>query len=278
MGAEPRALVPTLMGWLGAFSSVALVAGLGLWVYDLATRDARSVPVVRAMEGPTRVAPDEPGGFEAAHQGYSVNGIASEKSGPPLADRVVLAPAADGPVASDLPMGSAEAAPPPDPAAALRSAVEGALSEVLGMPAPDEANPAAAPDAGSEEGAANDTQVPPRRPRTAAVTRGAAGADPAPLAPGAARSLDPRKIAAGAQLVQLGAFDSRAEADEAWADLSAAFSDFLATHPKVVEAYAAGGRTTYRLRAYGFDNLAAARNFCSVLVTERVDCIPVVAD
>lgn len=287
--------MPALMGWMGAFSSLALVAGLGFWVYDLATRDARSVPVVRALEGPSRLAPENPGGFEAAHQGYEVNRIASEKGDEaPLADRVVLAPDQVGPEAGDLPVAAAKA-PPADPAEALRSAVEGALSEVLGLPSPaapgaDEeeegggasgADPdAAADETGSEEGAdAAALFRPVPRPgattEISMVTRASASAQPAVLVPAVAVEVDPGAIESGSRLVQFGAYETRAEADAAWMTLAAGYSDYLALHPKVVEETTVNGRVFYRLRAFGFNDLNAARNFCAMLVAEKVDCIPV---
>jgi len=77
------------------------------------------------------------------------------------------------------------------------------------------------------------------------------------------------------RLVQLGAFDSRDEADAVWSSLSASYYDYFALHPKVVEEATANGKTFYRLRAFGFDDLAAAQNFCAMLVAAKVDCIPV---
>ena len=46
----------------GAAVFLALVAGMGLWSYRLGTRDAAAVPIIRAMEGPARVEPADPGG------------------------------------------------------------------------------------------------------------------------------------------------------------------------------------------------------------------------
>ena len=42
--------------------SLALILGIGVWGYHLAVRDATGVPVVQAMDGPMRVAPQDPGG------------------------------------------------------------------------------------------------------------------------------------------------------------------------------------------------------------------------
>ncbi|MCF1710061.1 SPOR domain-containing protein [Tabrizicola sp. J26] len=76
----------------GALTSLALVIGLGVWGYKLAVRDVSGIPVVRAMAGPMRIAPQEPGGEIAAHVGLSVNEIAAEGGAAPLPERMVLAP------------------------------------------------------------------------------------------------------------------------------------------------------------------------------------------
>ncbi|MBL4917805.1 SPOR domain-containing protein [Szabonella alba] len=77
----------------GAMTSVALVLGLGYWGYKLAVRDVHGIPVVRALEGPMRIAPEDPGGVITAHQGLSVNSVAEIGVASPPADRLVLAPA-----------------------------------------------------------------------------------------------------------------------------------------------------------------------------------------
>ncbi len=45
---------------------------------------------------------------------------------------------------------------------------------------------------------------------------------------------------------------------------------------RLIQRAESGGRTFYRLRAMGFDDLADARRFCSALVAEEAACIPVV--
>ena len=203
-----------------------------------------------------------------------------------MADQVTLAPDPVGPEETDKPVAAAKVAPP-DPATALRSAVEGALSEVLGLPGPDAPAdsgtsvpiPDVEPEAGTDEGAdAGPVIRPMPRPGTAGavamVTRASATDMPASLGPRTAE-VDPDGIGSGSRLVQLGAFDSRDEADAVWSSLSASYYDYFALHPKVVEEATANGKTFYRLRAFGFDDLAAAQNFCAMLVAAKVDCIPV---
>lgn len=77
----------------GAAVSVALVVGLAVWGYQLAVRAARGVPVVQAEAGPMRVAPDDPGGAQMAHQGLAVNNVAAVGEVAAPADRLMLAPA-----------------------------------------------------------------------------------------------------------------------------------------------------------------------------------------
>ena len=46
----------------GRSSRLALVVGIGVWGYKLLVRDVSGVPVVRAVEGPMRIQPENPGG------------------------------------------------------------------------------------------------------------------------------------------------------------------------------------------------------------------------
>lgn len=78
--------------YAGAVLSLALVAGVGVWGYKLLVRDVTGIPVVRAMEGPMREAPANPGGEVAAHTGLAVNTVAAVGAAAPPEDRLVLAP------------------------------------------------------------------------------------------------------------------------------------------------------------------------------------------
>ena len=93
------------LNWAGAFLSILLIAGLATWGWKLWVRDVAGVPVVRALEGPMRVAPEEPGGLASNYQGLTVNRIAEERVDEAPSDRLVLAPEPTGLNAEeDLPM------------------------------------------------------------------------------------------------------------------------------------------------------------------------------
>ena len=68
----------------GAVTSVALLIGAGIWGYRIAVRNVMGVPVIHAMEGPMRIAPENPGGEQAEHQGLSVNDVAAVVNADPV--------------------------------------------------------------------------------------------------------------------------------------------------------------------------------------------------
>lgn len=146
--AKPSVGAGKFVNAAGAVVSLGLIIGVGYWGYDLVMRDVTGVPVVRAMEGPMRVAPDNPGGEVALHTGLSVNEVAAvgEASGPE--DSVVLAPPVVDLAAEDLnatPTAEAEViTSTPEPAPEAVAEADG--------PAPTEAlAEVAAPDETSEE-------------------------------------------------------------------------------------------------------------------------------
>ena len=83
-------------------------------------------------------------------------------------------------------------------------------------------------------------------------------------------------IAPGSALVQFGAYDSQAVAEQEWKRISSDLSSFLGGQKRVIQKAQSGGRTFYRLRAAGFKDIADARRFCSA-VTTKAECYPVIA-
>jgi hypothetical protein len=90
--ATQGASVTTILNWAGAIVSLTLLGGLAWWGWQLLVRDVSGVPVITALEGPMRVAPEDPGGIIAEHQGLAVNRIPAVGEAAPGAEMVVLAP------------------------------------------------------------------------------------------------------------------------------------------------------------------------------------------
>jgi hypothetical protein len=150
--APMRSNLSTALNWVGAILSLGLIAGLGYWAYQLVVRDVTGVPVVRAMEGPMRIAPEDPGGSTAAYQGLAVNAIAAEGTAEAPAEMVVLAPVEVNLTPEDRAMSAllpdAPEAPIAEVAAQPLSAIDLAVAAALGedasvMLASQSAEPAA---------------------------------------------------------------------------------------------------------------------------------------
>lgn len=279
--AEP-ARVTLALNWAGAAVSLSLVVGLSVWAWQLTMRDVSGVPVIRALEGPMRIAPEDPGGSQADHQGLAVNRIAAGEEAEPAAERIVLAPApvelaeldfasASTPEASTAEANGAEALPTPDAASAatleLFAALQAGVSDA--ETALDGAQTAPA------TGLARSPR-PTLRPADRRVASVATANDADPVAAASlSDELDPAGLPEGTRLVQLGAFDDLETARREWARLSGAFPDFFNGRPRVVQSAVSGGREFIRLRAAGFDDLSDARRFCTALLAEGTACIPV---
>jgi hypothetical protein len=275
-----------IFNWLGALMSVALIGGLAMWGYQLAMRDVTGVPVVRALEGPMRIAPEDPGGERAAHQGLAVNSVAADGAAEQPADRLILAPAPLDLADEDLPRPQlAKVAPaddtPADPATDDAAAEALALAEALAegvIPLSGEIAPQQTTGARIIPATVRGVSRSPfPRPRPVGDLAAEAVASTVSLAVNAPSvEVAPETLPVGTRLVQFGAFDSPEVAREEWAKLDARFDDFLTDKKRVIQRAVSGGKTFYRLRAVGFDDINDARRFCSAFLAERQACIPVV--
>lgn len=295
-----------ILNWGGAFLSVLLIAGLATWGWKLWQRDVTGIPVVRALEGPMRVAPDDPGGLASEYQGLTVNRIAEEREDTP-SQQVVLAPApATLDEEEDLAMAALPSlAPEPAPSPAIEDGmdfVEVAPAPQIGGAEPVEEVAPPAVEMSEEAPTATDLAV------AAALAEAGLAPEPAILKVGAGAAhvpvstprpvtrpatlqtvslaapvvaggeADASSIAPGTRLVQLGAYASPEVARAEWRSAEARFGDYMVGRTRVVQEVQTGGRTFYRLRAMGFDDLSDARRFCAVLVADGANCIPVLQD
>ena len=278
-GPERAKFFVKLTNLTGAALSLALIAGVGVWGTKMVMRDVSGVPVVRATEGPMREAPADPGGDAAANQGLAVNAVAAEGTAAAPADRVVLAP-------PPLELSLEDVAPLTQVAEAAEAAPRAEVAEPAPQAAPEEvqnasilaladqiaAGPVPIAPLEEEVTGADGVEV-PEAEQVAGVQTVRPRARPAAL------TSVPEAVAlavAAARLAQLGAFDSAEVARAEWDRLAGKFGDFLDGKQRVIQRAESGGRTFYRLRAMGFADLGDARRFCSALVAERAECIPVV--
>jgi hypothetical protein len=266
----------------GALVSLGLVLGMIIWAFQLTTRDVSDVPVIRALDGPMRAAPADPGGVQAAHQGLAVNRLAEGAEAGEVPDQLVLAPPpvelvvfelASASVAVDLAPQSEPAAPEITPTHELiqrlitrneggDTAVSGGEDSATLAPVVTDLVPA------SVVGVAQSLR-PMRRPGTTSARA------PAPDMVRVTPELDAATLSEGTRLVQLGAFDTPDIARAEWDRLTARFPDYFSGRARVIQEASSGGAPFFRLRAHGFEDLAATRRFCAALTAQNAPCIPV---
>ncbi len=311
---EERTPMGAALNWIGAATSVALVVGLSAWGYHLAVRDVSDVPVIRALTGPMRIQPVDPGGAQAAHQGLAVNRVQGAVDTSPPTGEVVLAPPpldiedpdADGPSESQaisaLPEAyaatpeayaatpAAYAVTPATPSAAEKPPGETKPSEVSG-PVPDdgadaEVQAAILAVAGriASDGSPRDTSnasTDPGRDRgvrwsTRPKPRSRAEAAEAGARRAIGGELSVAELAPGTRLVQVGDYGSAETARSEWERLRRVFGDYMIGKSPVVMKTQNAGRTFYRLRVAGFGSLDESRRFCAVLLARNATCVPIV--
>lgn len=239
----------TARGWIMLLVVLAVIAGLAGVVY-FAYQQGReegirtAPPIVRADDGPEKVAPQDPGGMEIPHQDKQIferitgdgdtGGEGVERLLPPPEEPV--APLAGGGEAAAGAARDGGATAPP----------------VAGAPQ-DEPAPAPAADA-----------APAPEPAQEASPSAPA---PAPAAPAPAP-------ATGGWVVQVGAFRDEAQADAQWAALQRKHPEILGSAARDVQRADLGDRGIwYRLRAGGYASETAADTACASLKAAGTDCL-----
>ena len=279
--------------WVGAALSLSLLTGAIGWSYQLIVRDINQIPIVRAQLGPLRVAPDDPGGLTAANQGLSVTQLAVNER-PLLSDEIFLAPAAEVLSEENVALQISEensSITNKEKFDTLEVSTENSLDlkilpeqNATGLASNNEAvlsTAAFSPKKLEIENAVSlalsltnevDSSFNSLRPKIRPVVLNQIQTDN--IAQSVANELVVT-LPIGSAVVQLGAFESKSLAQIEWQRLEALLGSVLTSKNMMVQKAESGGRVFYRLRAFGFDDLSDARQFCSA-VNDKVACIPVV--
>lgn len=249
----------------------AVVAfGIGIWfAYDQGVKRGASgaPPLIRADQGPTKVAPENPGGMQVPNQdkqiyerlpgGQTANNSGTEKLLPPP-ERPNAAPTTPG-------TGPAVTVPTrPAP-----NAVPGQSPQASAVPNRTDA-PAAQP--------VQPQAAAPGQPQSITPPRTAAAPTPAPAAPAAAPSTTPTVTATpgGAAKIQLASLKDQAAATATWNALQKKFpAELGGLQPSYEKVEIADKGTFIRLQAGPLKDRAAAQAACSALSAKNQGCIVV---
>lgn len=280
--------VALVLRWFGALVSVGLLVGIVYWSVQLGQRDAQEIPVIRAMEGAAREAPDNPGGTQADHQGLAVNEVLAGTATTDVNSDTTLAPVAQPLEVEDEPIETLEVTPavpapietPPEPIVVMAPEHVDAstrLTEINAPPLVHRAEdgmtlPLRRPD-NLETGNGVSDEIESLLQEVLPEEGGTSVFVPEPIRPAPLYGnprLDP-----GSALVQLGAFNSVANADAAWEIYQTKYNDLLGGLARVIAPIEAGGRVLYQLQAAGFDGIDQTRAVCDAIKSRGSDCISV---
>jgi len=230
------------------------------------------------------VAPDNPGGLTAAHQGLSVTQLAVNQK-PLLSDEINLAPAAEilNEETSVLLVEELVKSNQIDEAFKIKEAnaensinldngseTEAVLAQVAFSQKRTEIQNAVslALSITSE----SDASLTSLRPKTRPMSFHQNSKKNAELVV----SKEPMsKLPIGSAIVQLGAFDSKSFAESEWLRFEKLLGSILTPKQMIIQKAESGGKIFYRLRASGFNDISDARQFCTA-ISDKVACIPVV--
>ncbi|MEY4965915.1 MAG: hypothetical protein RL274_1498 [Pseudomonadota bacterium] len=246
---------------------LAMFAGVVWLAYTQGVARGRGeTPILTAANGPEKVAPQQAGGTNVPYQGFKIY----EQPAPPddAADTapVDAAKPAPPPVVTETPKPAPAVAAPP-PATAPQTAT------VAAKPAPAKPAPPKTVASLIQQG----QTLPPPAMKPAMTTAAPAGpATGAPRALGAPATPAPvaaAPAAAGAYVLQIGAFKSPAEADTAWRAYRARHSALLTGYNSDVQQANLGEKGTwYRLRIAGFGDREVASALCDRLKADGGGC------
>jgi len=245
---EERSRAPLLV--VIALVVLAAFAGVVWLAYNQGVERGRQGAslTITAPEGPVRVAP--PDAAPAPLSGLTVYNepVAPEQE----AKGSALAPATPPAAAEPPPIRLSQAAPPPAAA-----------------PAPPP-RPAAAPppSAAAPPRPAPQAATPPAQVAQAAKAPQAAPPPPAP----AAAAVGGGRAVSGAAVLQLGAFESQALANGAWATLRARYEALGQLAPDIQRADLGAKGIVFRLRAGPFADRTAAVDACTQLKAAGANC------
>lgn len=288
---EPEAAVPVaasaprgISAWAGGLAALAVLGLFGGWLWLVTAQDPSEVPVIAAMEGPARVAAEEPESNLTPHRDASVYDAAvasvQRESG-----GTTLAPPPARPTGEDL--------APRQIAAALGADTDGpAPSEQRGADLRPDAAPPAPADAPprGDDAATPGEPVSPRGPVPPADTGSPTAPAAVPVVAARPVHLARRMRAASEEAVaetvalaeraanspwqiQLGAFRDPRVTREQWQLISGAHASLLGGRALAVQETTSGGETFYRLRVGPFESATEAENLCEALQARGQTCI-----
>ena len=267
------AIIRRTLIWIGLILSISIFAFLIIWGFSLNVSENAEIPVVKAKIKEARIISENPGGQIINYQGLSVNNVQEQGAAQVTAKRILLAPKPVELKEKDLAITEIKKNDNLDD---LGNTMINQPKKTIVLKETEE-DKQLTDDSNKLSALALDRSKKPwaREMLNSKNTEKALERAEVEIAEVeiAEVEITEAKIKRGTNLVQLGSYSTRKEAQEAWASFLKRNGTIFKNKKRSIQKFESS-RYPFRLRASGFTTLDDSRDFCILLRGLIPTCLP----
>ena len=267
------AIIRRTLIWIGLILSISIFAFLIIWGFSLNVSENAEIPVVKAKIKEARIISENPGGQIINYQGLSVNNVQEQGAAQVTAKRILLAPKPVELKEKDLAITEIKKNDNLDD---LGNTMINQPKKTIVLKETEE-DKQLTDDSNKLSALALDRSRKPwaREMLNSKNTEKALEIAEVEIAEVeiAEVEITEAKIKRGTNLVQLGSYSTRKEAQEAWASFLKRNGTIFKNKKRSIQKFESS-RYPFRLRASGFTTLDDSRDFCILLRGLIPTCLP----
>ena len=262
------AIIRRTLIWIGLILSISIFVFLIIWGFSLNVSENAEIPVVKAKIKEARIISENPGGQIINYQGLSVNNVQEQGAAQVTAKRILLAPKPVELKEKDLAITEIKKTDNLDD---LGNTMINQPKKTIVLKETEE-DKQLTDDSNKLSALALDRSRKPwaREMLNSKNTEKALEIAEVEIAE---VEITEAKIKRGTNLVQLGSYSTRKEAQEAWASFLKRNGTIFKNKKRSIQKFDSS-RYPFRLRASGFTTLDDSRDFCILLRGLIPTCLP----
>ena len=262
------AIIRRTLIWIGLILSISIFAFLIIWGFSLNVSENAEIPVVKAKIKEARIISENPGGQIINYQGLSVNNVQEQGAAQVTAKRILLAPKPVELKEKDLAITEIKKTDNLDD---LGNTMINQPKKTIVLKETEE-DKQLTDDSNKLSALALDRS---RKPWAREMLNSKNTEKVLEIAEVeiAEVEITEAKIKRGTNLVQLGSYSTRKEAQEAWASFLKRNGTIFKNKKRSIQKFDSS-RYPFRLRASGFTTLDDSRDFCILLRGLIPTCLP----
>ena len=262
------AIIGRTLIWIGLILSISIFVFLIIWGFSLNVSENAEIPVVKAKIKEARIISENPGGQIINYQGLSVNNVQEQGAAQVTAKRILLAPKPVELKEKDLAITEAKKNDNLDD---LGNTMINQPKKTIVLKETEE-DKQLTDDSNKLSALALDRSRKPwaREMLNSKNTEKALEIAEVEIAE---VEITEAKIKRGTNLIQLGSYSTRKEAQEAWASFLKRNGTIFKNKKRSIQKFDSS-RYPFRLRASGFTTLDDSRDFCILLRGLIPTCLP----